>query len=90
MLRRWMKAVPAAMKKKELHSVFIASEWMRRNASFAQYVKHHQEKNTYSGSLLNEATLERNVGGCKLNTWCDGQAMSSIHGVTDGSVVILA
>ena len=73
-LSRFTEDLDEAVKMQQLHD-FIPSEWMRRNGSYEQYSEHHrQKKNCVTVKpLINEATLERNVGGCKLNTsWCDG------------------
>jgi hypothetical protein len=72
---RWEKDIKEAMCTQELVH-FIPTEWMRRNGSYTQYCNFFQKKTLKKKKMpfLDEASLERNVGGCKLNTWCDGQA----------------
>ena len=53
----------------------ISTKRCLRKSSVTQYFFFQKKISTPS---LDEVALERNGGGCKLNTWCDGQAMSSI------------
>ena len=76
MLTRWQRDINETMFTQELVD-YIPTEWMRRNGSVTQYCIFFQKK--ISKPFLDEATLERNGGGCKL-----------IHGMTDKPLVACA
>ena len=67
-LNRFKEDIDEAQKHLQIYD-FIPSEWMRRKGSYKQYADHYrQKKNCVTVKpLIDEATLERNVGGCKLN-----------------------